>query len=85
MPKKCFYITFGLAHPLRDRVQRILVRDNDDPLETIARETARSFYGDKWAAIYGPFNVHEGANGVVIAGEEYRLIDHDLTAGEVYQ
>ena len=84
MPKqKCFYATFGLAHPLRDRVQRILV-PGDNPSEALAREAMNSFYGSKWAFIYGPHEVRED-DTVVLGGDIYRLIDYDISAGEVYQ
>lgn len=83
MPKKCFYATFGLAHPLRDRVQRIFVFD-DNPSEALARQTMNSFYGSKWAFLYGPHEAHE-SDTVVLGGDIYRLVDNDLTAGEVYE
>lgn len=84
MPKKCYYATFGIAHPLRDRVQRVIVRDGDTPSEGPARVTLLSFYGNKWAFIYGPYDVEDG-DVVTLYGHKYRLIDHDLEAGEEYQ
>ena len=84
MPKQmCFYATFGLAHPLRDRVQRIFVFD-DNPSEALARQTMNLFYGSKWAFLYGPYEAHE-SDTVVLGGDIYRLVDNDLTAGEVYE
>lgn len=84
MPKQmCFYATFGLAHPLHDRVQRILVPE-DNPSEALAREAMNSFYGSKWAFLYGPHEVRED-DTVVLGGAFYRLTDYDISAGEVYQ
>lgn len=83
---KCFYATFGLAHPLRGHVQRILAPGYDGYVrfEELARRTMNSFYGDRWAFLYGPFNV-KNSETAVLAGEVYLLIDNDLTAGEAYR
>lgn len=86
MNVKCFYATFGLAHPLRNRVQRILAPDygGDATFEELARRTMNSFYGDRWAFLYGPFDVKDSET-VVLAGEVYLLVDNDLEAGEAYE
>ena len=86
MKLKCFYATFGLAHPLRGRVQRILAPDYGEyaTFEELARRTMNSFYGDRWAFLYGPFDAKDSRT-VVLAGEVYLLVDNDLTVGEVYE